>query len=91
MAILGLWRSCGHWSSRPSEAWERCSASWCSSASAARRAAGLDVPDPAPFDDALIAATALVHGLVVVTGNVRDFARSTDLAVHDLFSEDAPR
>lgn len=39
----------------------------------ARRAASLHVPDPAPFADALIAATALVHDLVLVTRNVRDF------------------
>jgi len=40
----------------------------------ARRAAALHVPDPRPERDALIAATALVHGLVVVTRNVSDFA-----------------
>lgn len=39
----------------------------------AGRAARLHVPDPRPANDALIAATALVHGLVVVTRNVRDF------------------
>lgn len=39
----------------------------------ARRAATLHVPDPRPERDALIAATALVHGLIVVTRNVRDF------------------
>jgi len=39
----------------------------------ARRAAALHVPDPRPDRDALIAATALVHGLVVVTRNVADF------------------
>jgi predicted nucleic acid-binding protein len=39
----------------------------------ARRAAALHVPDPRPDRDALIAATALVHGLVVVTRNVPDF------------------
>jgi predicted nucleic acid-binding protein len=33
-----------------------------------------DVPDPRPIRDALIAATALVHGLTVVTRNVSDFA-----------------
>jgi predicted nucleic acid-binding protein len=37
-------------------------------------AAGLHVPNPAPERDALIAATAIVHGLAVVTRNVRDFA-----------------
>lgn len=49
----------------------------------ARRAAGLHVPDPAPVADALIAATALVSGLVVATGNRRDFARFAGLSVHD--------
>ncbi len=39
----------------------------------ARRCAGLQVPDPRPDRDALIAATALVLGLTVVTRNVRDF------------------
>jgi toxin FitB len=41
------------------------------------------VPDPAPSRDACIAATALVHGLVVATGNVADFGRFARLAVHD--------
>jgi predicted nucleic acid-binding protein len=40
----------------------------------ARRGATLQVPDPRPVRDALIAATALVHGLSVVTRNVADFA-----------------
>jgi predicted nucleic acid-binding protein len=40
----------------------------------ARRAAALHVPNPRPDRDALIAATALVHSLVVVTRNVGDFA-----------------
>lgn len=35
--------------------------------------AGLHVPDPKPFRDGLIAATALVHGLTVVTRNTSDF------------------
>jgi hypothetical protein len=38
----------------------------------ARRSAGLQVPDPRPVRDALIAATALVHGLTLVTRNVAD-------------------
>lgn len=39
----------------------------------ARRSAALHVPDPRPVRDALIAATALVHDLTVVTRNVADF------------------
>jgi toxin FitB len=35
----------------------------------ARRCAALHVPDPRPERDALIAATALTHGLTVVTRN----------------------
>jgi len=35
--------------------------------------AALHVPDPRPQRDSLIAATALVHRLTVVTRNVRDF------------------
>jgi len=38
-----------------------------------RRCALLQVPDRRPVTDALIAATALVHGLTVVTRNVHDF------------------
>ncbi|CAI8754584.1 Toxin FitB [compost metagenome] len=40
------------------------------------RCAGLHVPDRANESDALIAATALVHGLTVVTRNVADFQSS---------------
>lgn len=39
----------------------------------ARRCAQLHVPDPRSERDALIAATALTHGLTVVTRNVTDF------------------
>ncbi len=38
------------------------------------RSAKLHVPDPRPFRDGLIAATALVHGMTLVTRNVDDFA-----------------
>ncbi len=39
----------------------------------ARRSAQLHVPNPQPVRDGLIAATALVHGMTVVTRNVEDF------------------
>ncbi len=50
-------------------------------AETARLAAALHVPDPAPFRDALIAATALHHNMTVITRNTRDFTRFTDLTV----------
>ena len=40
----------------------------------AQRCARLHVPDRRSERDALIAATALVHGMMVVTRNVADFA-----------------
>jgi toxin FitB len=43
-------------------------------AAVAQRCARLHVPDPRPERDALIAATALVHGLTIATRNVADFA-----------------
>jgi hypothetical protein len=39
----------------------------------ARRCARLHVPDPRLYRDSLIAATALVHGLIVATRNRADF------------------
>jgi predicted nucleic acid-binding protein len=39
----------------------------------ALRCAALHIPDPHSDRDALIAATALIHGLTVVTRNVADF------------------
>ncbi|PWH05990.1 VapC toxin family PIN domain ribonuclease [Brachybacterium endophyticum] len=51
----------------------------------ARRAAHLHVPDQRPERDALIAATAMVHGLTVVTRNTSDFA-PTGVALLDPWS-----
>ncbi len=47
-------------------------------ATVAQRCARLHVPDPHAERDALIAATALVHGMTVVTRNTADFA-ATDV------------
>jgi len=49
--------------------------------SVVRRAAALHIPDPAPFRDALIGTSALVHTMAVVTRNVRDFERFDGLEV----------
>ncbi len=50
-------------------------------ASVARPAAALNVPDRAPFRDALVGATSLVHGMALVTRNVKDFARFDGLVI----------
>lgn len=42
----------------------------------AERWARITTPDPAPAVDGLLAATALEHGLVLVTRNVSDVART---------------
>ena len=47
----------------------------------ARESAALHVPDPAPFRDALIAATALHHDITVITRNTSDFNRFANLTV----------
>lgn len=46
----------------------------------ANQCACLHVPDPRSDRDALIAATALVHGLTVVTRNIKDF-KATGVAL----------
>lgn len=51
-------------------------------AAVALRCAALHVPDPRSDRDALLAATALVHGLTVVTRNVADF-RATGVPLVD--------
>jgi len=44
------------------------------------------VPDKLPAIDGLLAATAIVHDLTLVTGNVRDVAR-TEVRVLNLFDD----
>lgn len=46
----------------------------------ALRCAEFHVPDPCSFRDSLIAATALIHGLTVVTRDVKDF-KSTGVSL----------
>jgi toxin FitB len=48
----------------------------------------LGIPHPLPAVDGLIAATAIVYGLTVVTRNVNDLTRA-GVAVLDPFSADA--
>ncbi len=48
----------------------------------ALKSAALHVPNPKPIRDGLIAATALVHGMTVVTRNVGDF-ESTGVKIVD--------
>jgi predicted nucleic acid-binding protein len=43
-------------------------------AAVALRCAALHVPDPCSERDAFIAATALIHGMTIVTRNTADFA-----------------
>jgi len=53
----------------------------------ARSCAHLHTPDPQPERDALIAATALVHQLTLVTRNEKDF-KSTGVGLLNPFSGD---
>ena len=50
----------------------------------------LSVPDPLPIVDGLLAATAIVHDLTLVTRNVRHIER-TGVRLLDPFSPPAPR
>jgi predicted nucleic acid-binding protein len=54
----------------------------------AQRCAQLHVPDPRAERDALIAASALVHGLTVVTRNIADF-KATGVALINPWLEHA--
>lgn len=51
--------------------------------------ARLNVPDPQPYRDSLIAATAMVHGLTVVTRNEADFV-DTGVALLNPWRWDEP-
>jgi predicted nucleic acid-binding protein len=51
--------------------------------------ARLSIPDPLPAVDGLLAATARVHNLVLVTRNTRDFTR-TGVRVLNPFEEPTP-
>ncbi|MHB1606893.1 MAG: PIN domain-containing protein [Leptospirales bacterium] len=53
----------------------------------AQRCARLHVPNPSTERDALIAATALVHGMTVVTRNEEDFA-STGVPILNPWNHD---
>ena len=53
-------------------------------AAVADRWGSLSVPDPLPTVDGLLAATALVHGLTLVTRNTRD-VKATGVDVFDPF------
>lgn len=55
----------------------------------ALRCAGLHVPDPRSNRDAFIAASALVHGMSVVTRNVRDFEATGVRVVNPWLPENA--
>ncbi len=58
-------------------------------AAVATRWGELNVPDPVPTVDGLLAATALVHDLTLVTRNVRDVAR-TGVRLLDPFTGRSP-
>jgi predicted nucleic acid-binding protein len=45
-------------------------------ATIAQRCARLHIPNPPPLRDSIIAATALVHRMTVVTRNVEDFSKA---------------
>jgi toxin FitB len=56
-------------------------------ASVAVRAATFHVPDPAPYRDAFIGATAAVHALTLVTRNGKDFERFRETNVLNPWTE----
>ncbi len=57
----------------------------------ARRCAQLHVPDPRGERDALIAATAIVHGFKLVTRNVQDFEPTGVALLNPWHDPEGPR
>jgi len=57
----------------------------------AQRCARLHVPDPRAERDALIAATALVHGMTIVTRNLADFEPTGALVLNPWTDPSAER
>jgi predicted nucleic acid-binding protein len=53
--------------------------------------AGLHVPDQRPLKDSIIAATAQIHGMKVVTRNVRDFEGIAVGLINPWERQDEPR
>jgi toxin FitB len=53
----------------------------------AQRCARLHVPDPRSDRDAIIAATALVHGMTVVTRNTEDFVQTEAVLLNPWVSQ----
>ena len=56
-----------------------------------RHVAPLHVPDPMPEHDAIIAGTAMAHGLTVVTRNTKDFLASGVALIDPWLSESHAR
>jgi hypothetical protein len=52
-----------------------------------RRSAVLHIPNPRPYRDSLIAATALVHGMTLVTRNITDFEGTETILLNLCSSE----
>lgn len=51
------------------------------------KCAELHIPNPRPQFDSLIASTALVHNLILVTDNTKDFQGIDGLKIHNPFTD----
>ncbi|MDR3359533.1 MAG: type II toxin-antitoxin system VapC family toxin [Bifidobacteriaceae bacterium] len=56
----------------------------------AKKAAAYQVPDPRPLADSLMAATAAIHGLTLVTRNTVDFATFDVALINPFTGEPSP-